>query len=171
MVESWHRFYDPTTGRYISADPIGLKGGINLYTYALSNPIMYVDIKGLDVTICYYPEAAAGLGHVGIGLPEGGGGTVGFYPNENEDERPTGQIRPDLYTERECITIDSTCEEDECVRNCINQRAGNPGNYRLLWRQCTGFVRDCLRQCGLPSGLSNQPNPTMWFNISDFDRP
>ncbi len=27
---NWHRFYDPSTGRYISADPIGLAGGMNL---------------------------------------------------------------------------------------------------------------------------------------------
>jgi hypothetical protein len=28
IVKSWHRYYDPTTGRYISADPIGLGGGL-----------------------------------------------------------------------------------------------------------------------------------------------
>jgi hypothetical protein len=51
-VKSWHRFYDPATGRYISADPIGLEGGINLYGYALQNPIYWIDPWGLsDCTI------------------------------------------------------------------------------------------------------------------------
>ncbi|WP_321283836.1 RHS repeat-associated core domain-containing protein [uncultured Vibrio sp.] len=47
-MKSWHRFYDPETGRYISADPIGLAGGINLYAYADQNPINYVDPDGLN---------------------------------------------------------------------------------------------------------------------------
>ncbi|EOU8855253.1 RHS repeat-associated core domain-containing protein, partial [Escherichia coli] len=41
-----HRYYDPLQGRYITQDPIGLKGGINLYTYPLA-PIRYTDPLGL----------------------------------------------------------------------------------------------------------------------------
>ncbi len=44
---NWHRFYDPTTGRYISADPIGLEGGLNLYSYANQNPVNFIDPEGL----------------------------------------------------------------------------------------------------------------------------
>ncbi|WP_269507179.1 RHS repeat-associated core domain-containing protein [Burkholderia sp. IMCC1007] len=41
------RFYDPDVGRYISPDPIKLVGGTNLYQYANSNPINWVDPLGL----------------------------------------------------------------------------------------------------------------------------
>jgi RHS repeat-associated protein len=44
---NWHRFYDPETGRYISADPIGLDGGMNLYAYVQGNPVNGVDVAGL----------------------------------------------------------------------------------------------------------------------------
>jgi len=46
-VESWHRFYDPVTGRYVSADPIGLAGGMNLYAYVQNDPVNWVDPWGL----------------------------------------------------------------------------------------------------------------------------
>ncbi|MBT2786314.1 RHS repeat-associated core domain-containing protein [Halomonas sp. ISL-106] len=42
-----HRYYDPQQGRYISQDPIGLRGGTNLYGY-VTNPISMVDQLGLS---------------------------------------------------------------------------------------------------------------------------
>jgi hypothetical protein len=44
---NWHRYYDPVTGRYVSADPIGLWGGFNLYAYASGDPINKIDFSGL----------------------------------------------------------------------------------------------------------------------------
>ncbi len=41
------RDYDPQTGRYLTPDPIGIKGGLNSYRYT-PNPIDYVDPLGLD---------------------------------------------------------------------------------------------------------------------------
>jgi RHS repeat-associated protein len=44
---NYFRDYDPTTGRYIEADPIGLRGGTNPYAYAANNPVDAVDPGGL----------------------------------------------------------------------------------------------------------------------------
>jgi len=41
------RLYDPKTGRYITPDPIGLHGGVNLFLYAECNPINGIDPLGL----------------------------------------------------------------------------------------------------------------------------
>jgi RHS repeat-associated protein len=40
------RYYDPDTGRFLSEDPLGLEGGVNLYVYAGNNPVMFVDPEG-----------------------------------------------------------------------------------------------------------------------------
>ena len=40
------RYYLPWLGRWLSSDPIGIGGGLNLYVYCKSNPISLVDLKG-----------------------------------------------------------------------------------------------------------------------------
>ena len=44
---NWMRYYDPNTGRYVTSDPIGVWGGINMYTYSYGNTLIYVDPYGL----------------------------------------------------------------------------------------------------------------------------
>ena len=48
------RYCDPTTGRYLSQDPIGLEGGINAYRY-VSDPVQWIDPLGL-VGTCKDPD-------------------------------------------------------------------------------------------------------------------
>ncbi len=40
------RDYDPTTGRYLQADPLGLVDGAGVYGYARQNPGRYMDPRG-----------------------------------------------------------------------------------------------------------------------------
>jgi RHS repeat-associated protein len=47
LHNNWHRYYDPRTGRYVTPDPIGQAGGINLYPYVGNNPVNRIDPLGL----------------------------------------------------------------------------------------------------------------------------
>jgi RHS repeat-associated protein len=42
------RFFDLITGRFLSEDPAGFVGGINLYAYVANNPTNLIDPSGLD---------------------------------------------------------------------------------------------------------------------------
>ena len=48
------RYYDPVTGRWLSKDPIGERGGLNLYGFLLNVPTKGVDILGREeLTLTY----------------------------------------------------------------------------------------------------------------------
>ncbi|ARN73937.1 RHS repeat-associated core domain-containing protein [Oceanicoccus sagamiensis] len=72
LAYNYYRDYDPTTGRYIQSDPVGLVDGSNTYTYVQNNPLIQVDPLGLwSVSVD---------GYFGIGGP-GGGVSFGKNPN------------------------------------------------------------------------------------------
>ena len=64
-----HRYYDTGTGRFVTRDPIGYDGGINLYRYTQNNPVNRSDPSGLMP-----PFALAGGGVVTSGAVAGEGG-------------------------------------------------------------------------------------------------
>lgn len=72
-----HRYYDPETGRYISPDPLELKGGINPFRYALNRPTSVVDPEGLIYSQIVHEDGSPVIGsdgkpYVGRSMDEGG---------------------------------------------------------------------------------------------------
>ena len=50
---NYYRDYDPSLGRYIQSDPIGLRGGVNTYGYVYQNPLRYSDPSGESATLAW----------------------------------------------------------------------------------------------------------------------
>jgi RHS repeat-associated protein len=49
------RYYNPAFGRFVSEDPIGFRGGINMYAYAGDSPMNFADPFGLQSTLMGSP--------------------------------------------------------------------------------------------------------------------
>ncbi len=48
LIETALAYYDPSLQRWINRDPIGERGGVNLYTFVVNQPTRFMDRWGLD---------------------------------------------------------------------------------------------------------------------------
>ncbi len=85
-----YRYYDPQTGRWISRDPQGESGGLNLYAFVGNNPATRIDALGLRAI--EFAFVAFINGRRGDWLPEPGSGLTGYEFNTNN--REFGQFDP-----------------------------------------------------------------------------
>ena len=80
------RFYDPGLGRWLSEDPIGFSGGLNLQMYVGQNSINFSDPTGLDVYLWIRVQSSTGIpdwGHVWVEVDNPNSSTrygAGAYP-------------------------------------------------------------------------------------------
>jgi RHS repeat-associated protein len=90
---NYARDYDPSVGRYVESDPIGLLGGINSYAYVGANPVSRIDRLGLcasdsnqhnyDIqraTLCSAAAAFSMLLAPGMSAPGAPAAQEGFTP-------------------------------------------------------------------------------------------
>nr|WP_319528789.1 RHS repeat-associated core domain-containing protein [Pseudomonas laurentiana] len=88
-----YRYYDPLVGRFISKDPIGYAGGLNLYVYA-PNPVFWIDPFGLAAD-CY---CGSGGYFSGVSKPRSvGAAPNSIYTKTNKDK--TVAVQNTVYDE------------------------------------------------------------------------
>ncbi|WP_395541057.1 RHS repeat domain-containing protein [Neotabrizicola sp. sgz301269] len=157
LHQNWMRDYDPTTGRYLQADPLGLVDGASVYGYVRQNPGRWVDPRGenpaLIVPIIEAIIAGAGVSGgsanvVGVGIiagglivsatPTGEGTKPGNAPYSHADEAAALAFQMDPwgggdYCERLKRAINVLRKNIEWRKLDLNpQSIGYPGHLKRI---------------------------------------
>ncbi len=109
LVYYGYRFYDPDRGRWVNRDPIGEKGGRNLYGMVKNSPPNFIDVLGRDISSpdirdFMEPNPTEGGPHNGYepsGYPPGKGASD-YLPSE---QNPWPPLPP--------------CSKRDCNRDCL----------------------------------------------------
>ena len=154
------RWYDPASGRWLSKDPIGLEGGLNLYEAFGNNPVCFSDSSGMDIhllndtehSVLYIdnPKSSKGITIFDFAPKEGGKHqwtpNVIFGPSET---RIKDHVLPKCEP---LIRIHTTPMQDEiavCMVNTL-EKANLP--YSFFANNCTHMARLVLTTAGIPLG-------------------
>ncbi|MGH8488494.1 MAG: RHS repeat-associated core domain-containing protein, partial [Gammaproteobacteria bacterium] len=139
---NYFRDYDPTIGRYIQSDPIGLDGGLNPYLYANANPLRYTDPTGQFVFLLA-PALAPALAALGdAALIAGGVLAAGALAENIMESRSRGKSDPvsglqPVNPGRDCDGKCKPCPPPEIWEASGNAHGSTGGSHYhgIVWDQ------------------------------------
>jgi RHS repeat-associated protein len=151
---NYHRYYDPMIGRFVTPDPIGLRGGINLFVWVQNNPINKIDPNGLEVQICArqsWPEIIGGKDSKFYVVPHCYVVVNGVSYSWHTES--TGGITHDEDPSKNSCSTMKCCPEkqaefDQCVKQAAEADIGHEGNmfFPAIHDCCTwsnGIIGKC----------------------------
>ncbi len=153
LDQNWMRDYDPNTGRYMQADPLGLVDGASVYGYARQNPGRYVDQLGLDTLVVIGNGILSNpFGHASIAVSGSGiysFGTATEWGSSVQDFL----YQQSQYRGSNTILIPTSPEQEQAILNSLQNMVLNNKPYDLQANNCATMVMQSLDAADLPNGL------------------
>ena len=124
------RYYMPETGRFVSEDPIGWQGGINVYSYANGNPVQLLDPFGLYAwSVWCSPDNQDGWNYDEMSGQNAFSGDSSTYWSDHENHSSPRQACQDDCTDAKQQNKGSSCWQllIQQICNSSNCKPAPPG--------------------------------------------
>lgn len=155
LAHNGWREYDPVSGRFLQADPLGPAGGDNPYVYAANNPLRWTDPSGLAIWLCSRSAHGMPGNHAylwddrGNGRSCGRSTSAGHAPGAGEVMPGTGEAGPPTDT---CTRVAGSDGWEDAIMGCCTRNANN-GTWLPFVNDCQNAAHQCLE------GVVPEPPP------------